>query len=47
LINDDVGTGKYFNVFEEDRAQDQAYDEKAVAELMQVSRELTSASAAH
>lgn len=47
LVDDDVGTGKYFNVFEEDRAQDQAYDEKAVAELMQVSRELASAPAAH
>ena len=47
LINDDVGTGKYFNVFEEDRAQDQAYDEKAVAELMEISRKLAAASAAH
>jgi NAD(P)-dependent dehydrogenase (short-subunit alcohol dehydrogenase family) len=42
LINEDVGTGKYFNVFEEDRAQEQAYDEKAVAELMDVSKKLTS-----
>ncbi|MDH3989954.1 MAG: hypothetical protein OEV34_12530 [Gammaproteobacteria bacterium] len=47
LINDDVGTGKYFNVVEEDRAKDQAYDETAVAELMEVSRKLTSGSAAH
>lgn len=47
LINDDVGTGKYFNVFEEGRAKDQAYDETAVAELMEVSRKLTSGSAAH
>jgi NAD(P)-dependent dehydrogenase (short-subunit alcohol dehydrogenase family) len=47
LINDDVGTGKYFNVFEEDRAHEQAYDEKAVAELMEVSRKLAWQSAAH
>ena len=47
LINDDVGTGKYFNDVEEDRAKDQAYDETAVAELMEVSRKLTSGSAAH
>jgi len=45
LINDDVGTGKYFNVFEEARAQDQAYDEEAVAQLMAASRKLTSGSA--
>ena len=46
LINEDVGTGKYFNVFEEDRAHEQAYDEQAIAELMEVSRKLTSRSSA-
>lgn len=46
LVNDDVGTGKYFNVFEENRAQEQAYDEKAVAELMEVSKKLTAQSTA-
>ena len=43
LINEDVGTGKYFNVFEEDKAQAQAYDEEAIRQLMAVSEELTSA----
>lgn len=47
LINDDLGTGKYFDVFTEERAHDQAYDEKAVAELMEVSGILTTGSTAH
>ena len=47
LINEDVGTGKYFNVFKEDRANEQAYDERAVAELMEVSRKLTTGTTAH
>lgn len=42
LINDDVGTGKYFNVFEEDRPRPQAYDAEAVARLMEVSDDLVS-----
>ena len=43
LVNEDVGTGRYFNVFEEDKAHAHAYDEEAVAQLMAVSEELTSA----
>jgi NAD(P)-dependent dehydrogenase (short-subunit alcohol dehydrogenase family) len=46
LINEDVGTGKFFNVFEEADAIPQAYDAEAVARLMKVSEELVSASAA-
>ena len=46
LINEDVGTGKFFNVFEEDEAIDQAYDADAVARLMAVSEELVSAGTA-
>ena len=42
LINDDVGTGKYFRVFEEDRADPQAYDTEAVARLMEISADLVS-----
>jgi NAD(P)-dependent dehydrogenase (short-subunit alcohol dehydrogenase family) len=42
LINDDVGTGKYFNVFEEARPLPQAYDAAAVARLMDVSDDLVS-----
>lgn len=42
LINDDVGTGKYFSVFEEARPLSQAYDEAAVARLMDVSDDLVS-----
>ena len=42
LISDDVGTGKYFNVFEEARARPQAYDTEAVARLMEVSDDLVS-----
>ncbi len=37
LINDDVGTGKFFNVFNEDTVNSQAYDAEAVARLMQIS----------
>ena len=46
LVNDDVGTGKFFNVFEEDEAIPQAYDADAVARLMAVSEELVSGAAA-
>jgi NAD(P)-dependent dehydrogenase (short-subunit alcohol dehydrogenase family) len=42
LINDDVGTGKYFRVFEEARARPQAYDTEAVARLMEISADLAS-----
>lgn len=42
LINDDVGTGKYFRVFEEARARPQAYDTEAVARLMEISADLVS-----
>jgi len=42
LINDDVGTGKYFRVFEEARARPQAYDTEAVARLMKISADLVS-----
>jgi NAD(P)-dependent dehydrogenase (short-subunit alcohol dehydrogenase family) len=44
LINDDVGTGKYFYVFEEDTVIDQAYDEDAVAQLMKISDDLVAES---
>lgn len=40
LINEDVGTGKFFNVFEEDEVHPQAYDDEAVARLMKISAEL-------
>lgn len=46
LVNEDVGTGKFFNVFEEDEAIPQAYDADAVARLMAVSEELVSADTA-
>ncbi len=42
LINDDVGTGRYFRVFEEARARPQAYDTEAVARLMEISADLVS-----
>lgn len=45
LVNDDVGTGKFFDVFEEAEAIPQAYDAAAVARLMVVSEELISATA--
>lgn len=44
LINDDVGTGKFFYVFEEDTVIEQAYDEDAVAHLMKVSDDLVAES---
>ena len=40
LVNEDVGTGKFFDVFEEAEAIPQAYDAAAVARLMAVSEEL-------
>lgn len=40
LINDDVGTGKYFSVFEEARPRPQAYDATAVSRLMDISEDL-------
>ena len=40
LVNEDVGTGKFFNVFEEAEAIPQAYDPEAVARLMKVTEEL-------
>jgi NAD(P)-dependent dehydrogenase (short-subunit alcohol dehydrogenase family) len=43
LVNEDVGTGKFFNVFEEAEAIPQAYDADAVARLMKVTEELVSA----
>jgi NAD(P)-dependent dehydrogenase (short-subunit alcohol dehydrogenase family) len=43
LVNEDVGTGKFFNVFEESEAIPQAYDADAVARLMKVTEELVSA----
>ena len=42
LINDDVGTGKFFNVFEVGEAIPQASDIEAQQQLMKVSEELTS-----
>ena len=44
LVNEDVGTGKFFNVFEEAEAIPQAYDAGAVARLMKVTEELVSKS---
>ena len=46
LVNEDVGTGKFFDVFEEAEAIPQAYDPDAVAKLMAVSEELVSTTAA-
>ena len=45
LVNDDVGTGKFFDVFEEAEAIPQAYDAAAVARLMKVTEELVSTTA--
>lgn len=45
LINEEVGSGKFFNVFAEARAIPQAYDAQARAQLMAVSAELIAASA--
>lgn len=42
LINDDVGTGKFFNIFVADDVIPQAYDPDAQAKLMKASEELTS-----
>ena len=42
LINDDVGTGKFFNVFEVGEAIPQASEFSAQQQLMNVSAELTS-----
>jgi NAD(P)-dependent dehydrogenase (short-subunit alcohol dehydrogenase family) len=42
LVNEDVGTGKFFNVFEESEAIPQAYEADAVARLMKVTEELVS-----
>ena len=42
LINDDVGTGKFFNIFVADDVIPQAYDKEAQANLMRASEELTS-----
>jgi NAD(P)-dependent dehydrogenase (short-subunit alcohol dehydrogenase family) len=42
LINDEVGTGKFFDVFEEGQAIPQAYDPKAQTQLMNISAELAS-----
>lgn len=46
LVNEDVGTGKFFDVFEEAEAIPQAYDADAVARLMTVSEELVATTAA-
>jgi hypothetical protein len=46
LVNDDVGTGKFFNVFEVGEAILQASDIEAQQQLMRVSEELTSVRAA-
>ncbi len=40
LINEDVGTGKFFNVFQEADAIPEAYDAKAQERLLAVSEEL-------
>lgn len=40
LINDEVGTGKFFNVFDEDTVHSQAYDAEAAARLMKISSDL-------
>ena len=42
LINDDIGTGKYFNVFDEGEAISQASDPDAQQQLLTKSTELTS-----
>ena len=42
LVNEDVGTGKFFDVLEEAEAIAQAYDPDAVARLMKVTDELVS-----
>jgi len=42
LIKDDVGTGKYFDVYEEARPLPQASDADAVARLMEISDDLVS-----
>jgi len=47
LINDDVGTGRYYYVFEEETAIDQAYDQEAVTRLMKISDDLIAASLDH
>lgn len=48
LINDDVGTGRFFNVFEEARARRaQAYNAEAVAQLMATSHDLVSMGGEH
>ncbi len=46
LVNDDVGTGKFFNVFEVGEAIPQASDIEAQQQLMRMSEELTSVRAA-
>ena len=45
LINEEVGSGKFYNVFTEAKAIPQAYDKQALARLMEVSAELVAASA--
>ena len=40
LIDDEVGTGRFFNVFDEDDVHPQAYDDEAIARLMKISAEL-------
>ena len=42
LINEDVGTGKFFNVFEEATVIPQAYNSEALAQLMKISADLVS-----
>ena len=42
LINDDVGTGNFYNVFDVGEAIPEAYDSNAQRQLMEVSEELTS-----
>ncbi len=42
LINEDVGTGKFFYVFEEATAIPQAYNSEAVAQLMKINADLVS-----
>jgi len=44
LINDDVGTGRFFYVFDETKAITQAYDTTAQDRLMSVSEELAAGS---
>jgi NAD(P)-dependent dehydrogenase (short-subunit alcohol dehydrogenase family) len=43
LIDEDVGTGRFFNVFDESRVNAQAYDEAARARLMTATRDLVEA----